>query len=1721
MAERLCARSLRASRAPSRTPLVEPLETRALFSGAGPLVITEFMADNSTGLADQDLEFHDWIEIHNPTASPVNLDGYSLTDDDALLTKWQFPSTSIPANGYLVVFASDKDRAFSGQQLHTNFKLSDTGEYLALVHPDGVTVSDEYSPKFPEQVENVSYGVFNGAERYFTSPTPGPPNTAGSAGVVSDTGFSVDRGFYDTAFQLRIGTLTPGATIRFTTDGTLPSPTRGVIYSSPLLISRSMAVRAIAYKTGMVPSDVDTQTYIFVDDVVRQTPAATMQAGFPSTWGSVTPDYGMDPDVIGQTGPDLFGGVYAATIRDDLKAIPTMSIVLPVADMFGPNGIYSNSTARGDQWERATSVELIDPTNGAGDTEFQVNAGIQIQGGAFRGDGLTKKHSFRLLFKDRWGVSKLNFPIFGPDSADSFDSITLRADANDGWQWSGAGGEALYSRDLWSRMTQRAMGHPGADGARVHLYINGIYWGIYNPTERPDAAFASTYFGGDKDDWDAYNQDGVTDGTSQAWNTMLSIASEVQNAFDEESRTEAYQRLQGNNPDGTDNPAYEDYLDVDSLIDYMLLNIFTGNADWPHRNWYAARLRADDGIGTDATGMKFFSWDAESALDLWADLNSNRTNVNQGPAQPYAMLRSSPEFRARFAERVQLHMFGNGALSTAANKARMAEITSQIDRAIVAESARWGDQHRNPPYTRADWANTRDTLLAEGGYFDQRWPIVLSQLRAAGLYGNVAGPNLTPGGGQSQPGMQVLIGNASGTVYYTLDGSDPRLPDGSVNPAATVVTTTGGTVLPFGSEWRFLDDGSDQGTAWVATDYDDSWWGAGRGQLGYGDGDETTPLGYGPNAGNKYITTYFRKTFTVANPSQYSNLRLRVLRDDGAVVYLNGQELTRSHMPGGAINYLTTAPGAIEDTTFEYALDPARLRAGDNVLAVEIHQSGGNSSDLSFDLELAAPTPSIPVTLPGGTVRLLARSRDLAGNWSALADGLYHAEPLASAANVAVTEVNYHPHNPEPDFGETLSTDPGDYEFVELMNTSDRRVTLHGAKFNFGIKFEFPVGTYLDPGERAVVVKNLAAFRSRYGDGPRVLGTFTGNLGNDGQLTIFQDARGQLIDSFRYSDSGSWPGRADGGGASLEVIDPNGDYNDSDNWRPSREYGGTPGAPGSGPVPGVVINEVLANTDVAQLDRVELFNPTPSPVNIGGWYLSDSSANYRKFRIPLGTTLQPGAHIVFDETALGFSLDGEGDDVWLVRADPADGRLLSFADRIEFGPTALGESLGRWPSGSPGAGFYPMNPTLGTPNNLPRTGTVVINEIHYSPATGGQEFVELFNPTASPVSLTGWRFTDGIEFAFPDTAAVPAGGYLLLVAGDASAFASANGVPAAVPVIGGFTIAEFLNVLDNAGEKLTLKRPGTAPAGQDVPMIEVDSVRFDDAAPWQVLADGDSLARRSTTGWSQAAVNWGAESPGGSPGRVNFGGAPAQPFVAGRHVFHNNSSSDGRSSAAGHLDDYAAANKQALLPGQRGGFANVTSSPRGINGLMVDIANLPAGGVTAADFDLFVGNGSTWTAAPAPTSVTVRRGAGTGGSDRVTLTFADNAIRNTWLRVSAKPNARTGLTSSDVFYFGSLPGETGDAARGLAVTSIDLARTRQNLFTRNPALIARYDFNADGVVSAADLLIARNNQGRSLSQFTAPAGALAGVASREAAILPTRTTATRRTDLGATDDLLA
>jgi len=168
------------------------------------------------------------------------------------------------------------------------------------------------------------------------------------------------------------------------------------------------------------------------------------------------------------------------------------------------------------------------------------------------------------------------------------------------------------------------------------------------------------------------------------------------------------------------------------------------------------------------------------------------------------------------------------------------------------------------------------------------------------------------------------------------------------------------TLVAAGSEWKYLDNGTDQGSAWMAPSFDDALWASGYGEFGYGDGDEATVISFGPDANNKYITSYFRKNFNVVNPAEFKNLYVAMVVDDGAVVYLNGVEMVRHNLPVGPIDYMTEATvlvdGHFERTYFYFAIDPTILLTGNNVIAVEVHQERPNSSDISFNLELIAST---------------------------------------------------------------------------------------------------------------------------------------------------------------------------------------------------------------------------------------------------------------------------------------------------------------------------------------------------------------------------------------------------------------------------------------------------------------------------------------------------------------------------------------------------------------------------------------------------------------------------------------------------------------------------------------------------------------------------------------------------------------------------------------------
>ncbi len=331
-------------------------------------------------------------------------------------------------------------------------------------------------------------------------------------------------------------------------------------------------------------------------------------------------------------------------------------------------------------------------------------------------------------------------------------------------------------RDAFAMDSARAMGMPASHTRFVHLYLNGQYWGLYNPVERPDASFCATYLGGAKEDWDALNQGELISGTHVAWDQLNALLS-----LDMANHTN-YQRLLGNNPDGTRNPAYEVLLNVPSLIDYMILNFYIGNADWPGRNWWVGRNR----INSD--GFHFFPWDSETALDI-SGVDADRTSAGDAVARPYAAVRTNADFKIMFADRVYEHFYNGGAFyvnpaSPAWNPShpennrpaeRFAAAAERVSRAIVGESARWGDQLGTGPYTRDEhWQPRRDSILRT--YFPVRSAKVLDQFRTAGLYPRIEPPMMNQRGGVVNSGFKLTLSSPVGIIYYTTNGTDPRTP---------------------------------------------------------------------------------------------------------------------------------------------------------------------------------------------------------------------------------------------------------------------------------------------------------------------------------------------------------------------------------------------------------------------------------------------------------------------------------------------------------------------------------------------------------------------------------------------------------------------------------------------------------------------------------------------------------------------------------------------------------------------------------------------------------------------------------------------------------------------------------------------------------------------------------------------------------------------------------
>ena len=610
------------------------------------LLITEVMAINHGTLVDEDGDFADWIEIHNAGETSVPLKGWALSDDGDFGDGWKFPERTLDPGEYLVVFASANDRSSKDGELHTDFKISgDYSETISLVDPDGVTVVSEF--ELFDQQSDISYGLSSDfrTQRFFSTPTPGAPNTEQFLTVA----FSHLHGYYNQAIELELSTETAGAEVRYTTDGSEPSP-ESMLYTNPLTVDETSIFRASAFLAGEQGAPT-TRSFLFVDDVVRQD-----GLGQPSTWGFVS-DYEMDPDIVDDP-------IFAERVKNAFAELPTVSIVAEEFDLFSiTDGIYSNPMFVGGAWTRNASFELIDHQGGPG---LQLDVGLSIDHSVGEvGPPESPKLPLRVEFDPAYGSTSTDVAIFSEDRG--VDALVLHAGYEDAWiHKDGMLRErAQYTRDAWYRDTQKAMGQPSLESAFAHLYINGQYWGVYNTIEAPTAHVIAGHLGGTAAEYDVINGAGVVAGESKAWTAMLEVAN-------------------GDLYDGNQYDLIRRHLDVENLADFILLDRYADNAADSLDGWYAVRRRA----GNDR--FRFLAWDSEKIFSAETD---PLVTVAGTPRYLFDRLMTNQEFRQLFADRLQTHLFNDGALDPDQVAQRFEQY--QLEVALVAESARWGDYRRD------------------------------------------------------------------------------------------------------------------------------------------------------------------------------------------------------------------------------------------------------------------------------------------------------------------------------------------------------------------------------------------------------------------------------------------------------------------------------------------------------------------------------------------------------------------------------------------------------------------------------------------------------------------------------------------------------------------------------------------------------------------------------------------------------------------------------------------------------------------------------------------------------------------------------------------------------------------------------------------------------------------------------------------------------------------
>lgn len=1152
----------------------------------GP-VISEFVADN-TARENADTETPDWIEIYNGQNASAPLDGWFLTDDPANLSKWRIPAVVMNPYSYLVISASGKNRTVAGD-LHTSFRLANEGGYLALVRPAG-TVASSYN--YLAQAVDVAYGELGSARTrgYLSRPTPGALNEAPQAAnpPAEEVVWSRDGGLITGSVPVSI-TVPTGAVVRYTTNGTVPVET-STVYSVPFSVSITQTLRARVFRTDSLPGPVSSRTFLLLD------------SSLTSYNGAGQPPFSSNLPVM------VFEsfGVAVDSITDPNSARPFR---LSYAVVIGKDPVTGRASLTGAP-------------------DFQGRGGIHVRGES--SSGFPQK-SYAWETWDNEGNDK--------------DAGILGMPADSDWVLHGPWSDKTLMRNylIYSTFGEAAEGYFGPRSRFVEVFFNqqagqpvsyADYRGIYLLVEKPkqgknrvDVAKTNPLvtdpalvqggyvFKHDK------NAPGSTQWTTATYGQFMEghdpEALNTQQSSYLRGYVNGFEAALAGGSFADPVSGYQAWLDRKTFIDgqwaveigkqvdgYVFSTYFNKDRGGkikagPLWDFNISLGNADYATGDTPTGWLYdTAGTATGTGGLWYPRLHQDPDYRQLHFDRYWQLRrsvwSTAAIMARIDNTASMLMDGNtgtnitnGTSSSVQNPAARHYRKYQI-----LGTRQWPNPATSTSLTTYQaevgamktWVNSRLTWLDDQFYSGATVLRPTAFSHPGGIVSTPFSLTISRYTGTPPAGKNYT----AGTIYYTLDGTDPR----SSNLPAITRSLVGETAA-----CRVLIPASDIGATWRDAAYNDTAWLAGTQGVGYDDNVDYNPyIGTNLEAPNPVMkgvnqTCYIRIPFTATDEQLHdvNFLKLKVRRDDGFAAYLNGTKIAESFAPASLTWNSAATPAAIDETIakalteFDCTTNIAALHSGQNVLAIHGLNFGVSSSDflmqavLETGIRTGTPgAPSATAAVYGGPLSLTtsatvkARVYDSATNsWTpvTVASFIVDAVP-ASAANIVVSELNYNPADPSPAEIAAGFTADNDFEYIELLNVGVSAVDLTGAAFTAGVGFAFtpalsPSLLRIEPGERLVVAENPAGFAMRYGTaaGLKLAGPYSGNLSNGGDTVTLLDKNRAVIKSFTYDDDEPWPVDADGSGYSLVLHNPptNPDHSLPSSWRSSAQTGGTPG----------------------------------------------------------------------------------------------------------------------------------------------------------------------------------------------------------------------------------------------------------------------------------------------------------------------------------------------------------------------------------------------------------------------------------------------------------------------------------------------------------------------------------------------------------------------------------